>query len=99
MLRMYIPNKGNAPVSVTDPERLLLTMQQLRNENKQLKADVEKIKEELLKSSLPVQKDLDGGQKIQPLKRTSLIMHEFPDCFVYECCYGVGPQSCYGKQA
>ena len=54
-----LPAKLNAPVSVTDPKRLLLTMQQLRNENKQLKADVEKIKEELLKSSLPVQKDLD----------------------------------------
>ena len=54
-----LPAKLNAPVSVTAQKRLLLTMQQLKNENKLLKADIGKIKEELLKSSLLVQKDLD----------------------------------------
>ena len=54
-----IPAKLNAPVTVTNPKRLKLTMQQLRKENADLKTEIESVKQELEKASVPVQKHLD----------------------------------------
>eukprot|EP00795_Rhopilema_esculentum_P012648 gene12648-3355_t len=54
-----IPAKLNAPVTVTNPQRLKLTMQQLRNENADLKTEIEIVKQQLEKASVPVQKHLD----------------------------------------
>ena len=53
------PAKPKAPISLTSPEKIKLTLQHCRIENKQLKADIENLKQELEKSSLNVTEDLD----------------------------------------
>lgn len=55
---MLIPAKLNAPVSQTAPGRIKLGLQQLRNENKLLKAEFTKLQAEIEKSSIEVSKEL-----------------------------------------
>ena len=56
---MVIPAKLNAPISLTSPERLKLTMQNYRIENKTLKAEIQQLQKEISKSSLPINAELN----------------------------------------
>jgi hypothetical protein len=51
--RLQEPAKPNAPVTLTSPERLKLTMQNYRIENKELKNQVEKLQKELKRPAIP----------------------------------------------
>ena len=53
------PAKLNAPISKTSSERLKLTIQSFRIENKELKEKVMELQQELSKSSLKVSENLD----------------------------------------
>ena len=46
---MLEPAKPKVPISLTSPDKIKLTLQKYRIENKQLKADVENLKQELSK--------------------------------------------------
>ena len=59
------PAKPNAPVSLTSPERLKLTLQSYRLENKTLKEEISKMKEEISKNSMPI--DVDLGRDLVTL--------------------------------
>ena len=50
---LLLPAKAKAPVSLTSPERLKLTLQSYRLENKQLKEEIVKLQEEIACKSLP----------------------------------------------
>ena len=52
------PAKPKAPISLTLPERIKLTLQQYRLENKQLKDELDKMKEEISQKSLLIDNDL-----------------------------------------
>ena len=54
------PAKLNAPISTTSSQRLKLTIQNYRLENKALKFQIEKLQNELSNSSLPVNVDLNN---------------------------------------
>ena len=56
---MIIPAKLNAPISLTTPECLKLTMQMYRIENNDLKAEIQQLQREISKSSLPINADLN----------------------------------------
>ena len=49
-----IPAKLKAPISLTSSERVKLTLQNYRMENKMLKLEVEKLQAEISKSSMTV---------------------------------------------
>ena len=51
--------KPNAPVSLTSPDRLNLALQSYRLENKTLKEEISKMKEEISNNSMPVDVDLE----------------------------------------
>ena len=55
---MMSPAKPNAPVSLTSPERLKLALQSYRLENKTVKEEISKMKEEISNNSMPVDVDL-----------------------------------------
>ena len=55
---MMLPAKPNAPVSLTSPERLKLALHSYRLENKTLKEEISKMKEEISNNSMPVDVDL-----------------------------------------
>ena len=57
------PAKLNAPISLTSPERLKLTIQNYRLENKELQAQVEKLKNSLDKSAVLVSDELSSDLK------------------------------------
>lgn len=57
------PAKLCAPISLTSPERIILTMQNQRSEIKSLKRDVEMLREELQKSAVPVTPELNDDLK------------------------------------
>ena len=57
------PAKNKAPISLTSPKKVLLTLQNYRLENKQLKADIEKMKIEIEKSSVNITQDLNDDFK------------------------------------
>ena len=59
-LAITVPAKLNAPISLTSPERLKLTIQNYRIENKSLKLQISKLQEELSKSSTPVSSELSS---------------------------------------
>ena len=50
--KLLEPAKINAPISLTAPDRLKLSMQSYRLENKQLKNEIERLQKELQKSSV-----------------------------------------------
>ena len=52
------PAKLHAPISLTSPERIKLALQEYRLENKQLKTELECMKQEIQKSSVPVSSEL-----------------------------------------
>ena len=53
------PSKLKAPISLTSPTRLKLTMQQERLKCKQLKVEISKMKTEIEKASKTVDKNLN----------------------------------------
>ena len=53
------PAKPNAPISLTSPERIKLTLQNYRLENKELKAQIQSLQSELSNKSLPVTESLN----------------------------------------
>ena len=55
---MLVPAKLNAPIKFTSPERLKLTIQNYRLENKVLKAEIDDMKRELLTKSRPIDDEL-----------------------------------------
>ena len=57
------PAKPKAPISLTSPERIKLTLKNYRTENTMLKQDIEKLNKEIQKSSLPVTSDLNTDMK------------------------------------
>ena len=52
------PAKLKAPISLTSPERIKLTLQNYRLENKQLKEQIAIMREEISKKSLPIDNEL-----------------------------------------
>ena len=52
------PAKLHAPISLTSPERITLALQDYRLENKQLKNELESMKQEIQNSSVPVSSEL-----------------------------------------
>ena len=65
---MHLPAKLNAPITKTAPERVKLTLQQARNKNKILKANVTQLKAEIEKSAIQVDKDL--GNDIREIMKS-----------------------------
>ena len=57
---LNIPAKLKAPISLTSPERVKLTLQNYRMENKMLKLEVEKLQAEISRSSMTVSPDLNN---------------------------------------
>ena len=55
---MTVPAKLNAPISLTSPDRLKLTIQNYRFENKSLKSEIEKLNKEISRSAVAVSEDL-----------------------------------------
>ncbi len=55
---LAVPAKLNAPISQTSTERVILTLQGYRAENRALKAQIEEIRQELESSAVPVSQDL-----------------------------------------
>ena len=54
------PAKTNAPISQTSSERLKVTIQTYRMENKELKMQLRQLQEEISKAFLPVSADLSN---------------------------------------
>ena len=52
--KVLMPAKLHASISQTNPERLKLTMQNYRNENKELKSQIHQLQQELSRSYLPI---------------------------------------------
>ena len=59
-INMSIPAKTKAPITLTSPERMKLTVQELRSENKFLHSELEKIQSELQSNSLKVNDELNN---------------------------------------
>ena len=57
-LKLAIPSKLNAPISLTSSARVLLTLQKTRKDNKELKSQIEQIEQKLDATSIVVQNDL-----------------------------------------
>jgi len=57
--KLQEPAKPNAPVSLTSPERIKLTVQNYRIENKELKIQVVKLQNELKRSAIPTSDSLN----------------------------------------
>ena len=57
------PAKLNAPISLTSPDRIKLTLQNHRLENKALKKEIEKLQLELKKSSVNISTELNDDMK------------------------------------
>jgi len=57
------PAKANAPLFLTSPGRLKLTVQGLRVENKELKQEISKLQKELTKNSVPTSESLSTDLK------------------------------------
>lgn len=53
-----LPAKTKAPISKTNPERIKLTLQGYRLENKMMKSEIEKLQVELKTKSISVNNDL-----------------------------------------
>ena len=58
--KTIIPVKPNTPISQTSSERIKLTLQSYRIENKELKLKVQQLQEEISKFSLTVRDELDN---------------------------------------
>ena len=57
------PAQLNAPISITSPDRIKLTMQNYRFENAILKQEMKNMQDEIQKNSLRVTSDLDDDMK------------------------------------
>ena len=68
------PAKLNAPISKTSSERLKLTIQSFRIENKELKEKVVKPQQELSKLSLKILENLGEDRKIAVRSAEALIL-------------------------
>ena len=56
---MLLPAKANAPFSLTTPQRLKLSIQNFRLENKEIQSIIETLQAEITKYSIPVNKDFN----------------------------------------
>lgn len=56
---ILVPAKLNAPIKFTSSERVKLTLQDIRFENKVLKADIKLMKAEITNNNIPVDEELD----------------------------------------
>ena len=56
--KFLTPAKLNAPISLTSSAKVLLTLQQTRKENKELKSQIKKIEKKLNATSIAVENDL-----------------------------------------
>ena len=54
-----LPAKAKAPVSLTSPERIKLTLRNYRLENKDLKSKIEQMQKEIKTRSLPINNNLE----------------------------------------
>ena len=61
---MTIPLKPKAPISLTSPERITVTIRSHRLENKTLKSEIKNLQHEILKSSMTV----DDGLSVDLIK-------------------------------
>ena len=61
---MTIPLKPKAPISLTSPERIKVTIRSHRLENKTLKSEIKNLQHEILKSSMTV----DDGLSVDLIK-------------------------------
>ena len=57
---MTIPLKPKAPISLTSPERIKVTIRSHRLENKTLKSEIKNLQHEILKSSMTVDDGLSA---------------------------------------
>ena len=55
---LLVPAKINAPIKFTSPQRLKLTIQNYRSENKALKVEIDDMKREILTKSKPIDDEL-----------------------------------------
>ena len=58
--KLLIPAKTNAPISLTSPERIKLTLQNHRIKNKELQTRIENLQQELKTSSVSVSNNLNN---------------------------------------
>ena len=56
---LLLPAQPNAPISITSPERIKLTIQSFRQENKDLKSRIEALQAEIQNSSISVSQNLN----------------------------------------
>ena len=56
---LLLPAKSNAPISIASPERIKLTIQSFRQENKDLKSRIETLQAEIQNSSISVSQNLN----------------------------------------
>ena len=61
---MTIPLKPKAPISLTSPERIKVTIQSYRIENKMLKSEIQNLQHEISKSSMKI----DDGLSVDLIK-------------------------------
>ena len=76
---MTIPLKPKAPISRTSPERIKVTIQSYRIENKLLKSEMQNLQHEILKLSMKV----DGGLSADLIKIMSNV-DKFHESFLEE---------------
>ena len=57
---MTIPLKPKAPISLTSPERIKVTIQSYRIENKMLKSEIQNLQHEISKSSMRIDDGLSA---------------------------------------
>ena len=55
-----IPIKAKAPISLTSPERIKVTIQSYRLENKMLRTEIKKLQDEISKSSIKIDEELNA---------------------------------------
>ena len=76
---LTIPLKPKAPISLTSPERIKVTIQSYRIENKLLKSEMQNLQHEILKLSIKV----DGGLSADLIKIMSNV-DKFHESFLEE---------------
>ena len=75
------PAKLKAPVSITSPERLVLTLKQERLKNKELEENLAKIRLEIKKSGRRINETLENGLILSYFKEDSNSIPAFMKLF------------------
>ena len=60
---LLVPAKPNAPIKFTAPDKVKLTLQNYRTENKLLKSDLERMKELIVENNIKITDDLNNDLK------------------------------------